>query len=183
MKSLLALSCVLVALVTGTGAQRPQQPPNRALPRFVQSFYDWYTPRARKTSGRPSWYVALSLKSSLFARPLLRALRADSEAQSRAQGEIVGLGFDPLLNSQDPCDRYEVGRTTHRNQTYWVEIHSVCAGRRSGSPRLTAELVLRDRSWVFVNFHYPREHTDVLAALRLARRARSGDPVPRARPH
>lgn len=183
MKSLIAFTCLLAALAAGAEAQRPQQPPNRALPRFVQRFYDWYTPRALKTSGHPSWYAALSLRESLFARPLLRALRADSEAQSHAEGEAVGLDFDPLLNSQDPCGRYEVGRTTHRNQTYWVEIHRVCAGRRSSSPTVTAELVLRDRSWVFVNFHYPHEHTDLLAALRLARRARTGDRVPRARSH
>lgn len=182
MKTLLTLACILVAATAKADAQRPTQPATRALPRFVQRFYDWYAPRALRMTGHPAWYDALSLRSSLFARPLLRALRADSAAQSRAQGAIVGLDFDPLINRRDPCERYEVGSTTHRNLTYWVAIHGVRGGRRSPSPDVVAELVLRDRSWVFVNFHYPSAHTDLLAVLRHAHRDRAADSAPRARP-
>lgn len=182
MASPLTLICLFVA-ATVQMQGRPLQQPGRPLPRFVQSFYDWYAARAVRRQDHPSSYEAMSLKSAHFGRPLLRALRLDSAAQARARGEIAGLDFDPFLNSQDPCERYEVGNTTHRGQTYWVEVHGVCNGRRSPSPDVTAELVLRGHSWVFVNFHYPSAHTDLLTVLGSLRRDRSAEARPRARPH
>jgi hypothetical protein len=176
-----SLACLVLAAATPAVAQRPQQPSTRALPQYVQRFYDWYVPRAHQRTQHPAYWEALSFKASFLAHPLLRALRADSAAQAHAPGEQVGLDFDPFVNSQDPCERYEVGATTHRNQSYWVEVHGICGGRRHPTPDVTVDVVLVNQAWVFVDFHYPNMHTDLLAVLQTLHQARSAAAKARAR--
>src|SRR5437588_560107 len=77
--------------------------------RFVQSFYDWYVTEALKDNGGPASDFALRHRGSVFDPELLQQLKEDSEAQAKAKGEIVGLDFDPFLNSQDPGEQYVAG--------------------------------------------------------------------------
>jgi hypothetical protein len=49
-------------------------------------------------------------QGSQFESGLLAALKEDVAAQAAAKGEIVGLDFDPFLNTQDPAESYEVGQ-------------------------------------------------------------------------
>jgi hypothetical protein len=140
---------------------------------FVQAFLDWYAPLALNFRGGPAWNVALKEKRSAFAPDLIRWLSEDSEAQRAAKGIIVGLDFDPFLNTQDPCERYQVGTVNRRGNSYWVQIHSVCGGRRGPRPRVIAEISRgSDGSWAFVNFHYPDERSNLLTVLRLLREER-----------
>lgn len=145
---------------------------SEAVRGFVQGFYNWYVPEALKTQDEPVWNVALKYKPSAFSPALLRALKEDSEAQAKANGEIVGLDFDPLLNTQDPCDRYEVGAVTHHEDRYLVEVYGVCAGKRNQKPDVIAEVARREGSWAFVNFHYPTIGRDLLSTLRTLREGR-----------
>jgi len=100
------------------------------------------------------------------------ALEADSAAQANALGEIVGLDFDPFLNTQDPYDRYAVGKVTRKGQRCLVDVYGVHSGKRSDRPDVVPELVRRHGSWVFMNFHYPRERTDLLSILKRLRQKR-----------
>ncbi|SRR5487761_48224 len=137
-----------------------------AVKGFVQGFYNWYVPEAVKTQQEPVWNVALKYKRSAFSPALFRALKEDSEAQAKASGEIVGLDFDPFLNTQDPCDRYEVGTATPQEAGYRIEIYGVCSGKRNAKPDVIAELARRDSSWVFTNFRYPAIGRDLLSTLK-----------------
>ena len=60
--------------------------------------------------------IAVQRKAGLFNPDLVRALKIDSEAQSRAKGELVGIDFDPFVGSQDPADRYEATRNVASKQ-------------------------------------------------------------------
>jgi len=144
----------------------------KSLVAFVQGFYDWYVPLALKTDATPSEGLALRTRASLFSRELLQALEEDYDAQAKTQGEIVGLDFDPFLASQDPCEHYVVGTIARRGACYRVSIHAVCSGRESREPDVVAELVRRDKTWVFTNFHYPRVGSDLLGVLRNLREER-----------
>lgn len=160
----IALACSHQEQAVARGEQSSETPA-----RFVQSFYDWYTPIATTEDEVPGWISALQSKRDFFTPELAQALEADREAQVRAEDEIVGLDADPFLNSQDPCTRYEVGKVSRKGESYWVDVHGECSGERGGTPDVVAEVVLKSGSWVFVNFHYPREQSDLLALLRRLR--------------
>jgi hypothetical protein len=133
---------------------------------FVQSFYDWYRPLTADVKEAPAWRSVLQYKKSALTPELARALEADLETQAAATGELVGLDADPFLNSQDPCMRYEAGKASQKGESYLVDIHAVCLGNRSEAPVVVAELLPKGSSWVFVNFHYPKEKGDLLTMLK-----------------
>jgi hypothetical protein len=143
-----------------------------AVRAFVQQFYAWYVPRALEPRGGDASDLALKYKRQLFSAELFRALKDDSDAQAKVKGEIVGLDWDPFLNSQDPCSRYEVGSATRDwAGVYSVEVFGVCWGRRSDKPEVIAKVGREHGRIVFVNFSAGRDG-DLLAALRLSRQAR-----------
>ncbi len=118
---------------------------------FVQRFYDWYVP----VGGRePNWSSLFSEKKSVFAPSLFQSLKADNDAQAKVEGEIVGLDFDPFLNSQDPSQKYVVGKITQKQASYFVDIYGVRNGKKGAKPDVVAELKRSDGKWKFVNFHY-----------------------------
>ncbi len=154
---------------------REGQDSAESLQRFVQTFYDWYVPIARASHQAPAWDLALKQKSTAFSAELARALREDSVAQSKSVGQIVGLDFDPFLNSQDPGNRYEVGGIANKGGTYWVDIFRKRSDTGIRNADVVAELTFKDGHWFFVNFHYPKG-ADLLGILRLLREARRKPP-------
>jgi len=140
---------------------------------FAQEFYSWYVPIALNGSSVAASDIALKKRSSAFGPELRQALKEDSAAQAKSPGEIVGLDFDPILNSQDPEDRYEVGKVTRKGDSYWVEVYGVRSGKRIEPPAVLAELVRKNGHWTFVNFHYPGPYgNDLLSILKLLREDR-----------
>jgi hypothetical protein len=165
-RTLIGMLLLFVApqLVRGQEARASdaQQSPQR----YVQRFLDWYVPVARKSNRGPAWALALKHDSSDFSPDIARALEADFRAQAKVKDEVVGLDGDPFLDSQDLCERYEAGGVVRSGSIVRVDVRGVCAGKRSAQPDVVAELVERNGAWVFVNFLYPDEHTDLLAVLR-----------------
>jgi hypothetical protein len=103
----------------------PQSQESLSCQRFAQQFYDWYVPFTQKQLSGPASDVALQRKPTVFSLNLLHALRTDSEAQTRAKGELVGLDFDPFLGSQDPADRYEARHATVNGGTCSIGVWRV----------------------------------------------------------
>lgn len=134
---------------------------------FVRQFYDWYVPIALEDHPGPASDLALKDRGAVFTSELSRALKRDSDASAKANGYIVGLDFDPFLNSQDPDDRYEVGKVTRQDDSYSVEVFGVSSGKREETPTVRPELIRRNGRWVFANFYYPGSHGgDLLSVLR-----------------
>jgi ribosomal protein L21E len=125
---------------------------------FVQGFYDWYVPKALSSRSTSAWSTAVKEKASCFSPELGRKLREDSEAQAKDEGEIVGLDFDPFLNSQDPGKRYSVGKVVPNGDSYLVEVHHVVSGKPEEKLTATAEVTGKNGQWYFVNFIYPNGH-------------------------
>ncbi|MFZ0820466.1 MAG: carboxypeptidase regulatory-like domain-containing protein [Candidatus Acidiferrales bacterium] len=149
-------------------AQNPQEAP-ASLANFVQEFYDWYVPIALRDNAKPSMEIALKEKPAAFGPELFRALKEDSEAQAKAR-EIVGLDFDPFLNSQDPDESYVVAKITQMKCSYWVGVHSLSSGKKSDEPVVFAEIEQKGEGWQFINFHYP-DDGDLLSILKTLRKA------------
>jgi len=107
---------------------------------------------------------------------LLQALRADDEAQAKAQGEIVGLDFDPFAGSQDPADHYEARKLTLEGNKCSVEVWRASprdTAEKSDKPDVVAELEGQNGHWRFANFRYPQLNTDLLKVLASLAKERS----------
>jgi hypothetical protein len=133
--------------------------------RFTQAFYDWYVPMTHGWSQERTVDIALRARPEVFDSALARALTADSHAQSLVPNNVVGLNFDPLLATQDPCSHYEILRPDISRRPYQAWIHGDCVPAPN-HPRVIAELEDRDGRLVFVNFRYPPSGADLLGILR-----------------
>jgi hypothetical protein len=184
-KIAIVISCSLLVLLTNPlwpQTTTSNQEALKSARRFVQEFYSWYVPKALGPS-YDSLHLALKFRSYAFSTELFKALKEDSDAQARAH-EPVGLDFDPFLDTQDPTERYELGRITQKGNTYLVEVFGVYPARppdlREGTPEVIAEVARRNGHWVFTNFLYPpiaKQYPDsanLLAILKLLREDRQG---------
>ncbi|MFZ1990470.1 MAG: hypothetical protein WAW96_11950 [Alphaproteobacteria bacterium] len=150
---------VLITLFPLASAQAdPAGPPFVLAPgqKFVQDFYDWYAPSARAEKVGAPWMIALKEKSAYFDAKLAAALTEDNAAQAKVSDDIVGLDFDPFINSQDtPADRYVVGAARWKGNTLRVDVYSITSGKKSDKPDVVDELVITQGQFQFVNFDYP----------------------------
>jgi hypothetical protein len=170
---LLMMACSLTAQMNG-----PHHVGNS--PRtFVEKFYTWYVPRALSDDTTAGWNKTLKSIRSDMSPQLVKLLEEDSAAQAKCE-ELVGLDFDPFLNTQDPAERYEVGKIAQKGKRYQAEIYSVRSGQRSEKPDVIAEVAQRDGHWFFVNFSYSSIGTDLVKILKLPRPACSVPRTPRA---
>lgn len=165
----LLLSFILLVLPVSLRAQSDNTRLNSdSAKKFVQSFYDWYVPKALSSKSEPASDTALKVKGNCFSLELRQKLREDSEAQAKVEGEIVGLDFDPFLNAQDPGMHYSVGKVLPKGESYLVEVHRVVSGKLEEKLTATAEVAGKNGQWYFVNFIYPNGHNllGVLKALK-----------------
>jgi hypothetical protein len=134
---------------------------------FVQKFYETYVPKALAGQPDPPWRLAVDKMRADFDDELVKALTDDLAAQAQAKGDdIVGLDFDPFLDTQDPAQRYEVGAARQEGKDYLVDVYPVMSGKRAEKPGVIPELAYENGHWRFVNFRYP-EGGDLLTLLKL----------------
>jgi hypothetical protein len=148
-------------------AQKAGVEDNRASCRqFVQQFYAWYLPKIQKDHEDATYSRELKEKRSEFSPELLKRLDEDFDAASKNADEVVGLDFDPFLNTQDPGERYVAGKTTVTGNKCSVEVYGVLSGKKSVKPDVTPELLLENGHWIFVNFRYgPGKDENLLSVL------------------
>jgi hypothetical protein len=147
---LIALASGLLFSVTTSFCQQKDTHDTQECKKFVQAFYAWNVPASLKHG----WSKALRDRRQNFSRELLILLEKDLKAQEKSPEEIVGLDFDPFLNSQDPGDRYSVGSVDIKSGRCWANVYIVVEGQRSAKAVVVPELVFEDHHWIFTNFHY-----------------------------
>jgi hypothetical protein len=166
----LACSAKSEAPRAADSATTPRSSDADAVRRFVREFYDWYVPLANAPGSAID--RALKARPAAFDTTLARELTEDVAAQAKVKGELVGLDFDPVLASQDPCPRYEVGYIEVTTTTYNVHVTPTCDRAAGPEPRIVTEVATRSGGFAFVNFRYPLTKTDLrteLARLRASR--------------
>jgi len=143
--------------------------------KFAQDFYNWYVPSQTKRGEAVTLKEIMTKKRDLFSGPLLEMLKEDNDAQSKAPGEIVGIDWNPFLNSQDPAEKYTVQNTDVLHDNCSAEIWS---GRtistKKPKPDIVAKLKWIDDGWKFVNFYMPDDKypTDLISALEKLKKSR-----------
>lgn len=166
---LVPISIVLLA----TSVQAEPTNAKDAVRKVVQSFYIWYAPIARQDHKGPAFLIALKQKPHLFSPELSQALFADARAQSIAKGEIVGINWDPFLNTQDPCSHYKIGEVKLNGGTFSVTIYASEPGDNALQAVVVAELMYSNSQWVFFNFRF-NDGSDLLGILNSLEKDRRG---------
>ncbi|HUI82703.1 MAG TPA: hypothetical protein VL240_00685 [Candidatus Binatia bacterium] len=165
-----------MSVPAAVSAQSPAEADKvRSCREFTQHFYDWYVPFTQKRLNGPAWNVALKQEAGVFSPKLFQALKQDSDAQAKAQGEIVGLDYDPFLNTQDPADHYQARNASWAKGRCSVEVWRASprdTAAKSDQPDVVAELHQQNQQWRFLNFLYPSENTDLLTQLRQLKEVR-----------
>jgi hypothetical protein len=95
----------------------------------------------------------------VFSKKLFNALKEDSVAQTNAHGEIVGIDWDPFINSMDPGDRYVLGNVKQIDESFWVEVIGIWEIDKIKGVGVLAEVKQENGRWVFVDFHAPNGST------------------------
>jgi len=160
MRIVLGIVCCLSSLLSGALYAQDQAATADSARDFVQQFYRWYVPLALGNHHEPSANIALRSKKTDFSPELAQALQHDFDAQAKVKDDIVGLDFDPFLNTQDSCARFELGRVTQVKTGYRVEVFGICAGKKSTVADVAPELTWANGHWEFVNFYYPNQMKD-----------------------
>lgn len=157
---LAAVLCVAVSTSLHSASSSPRH--------FVEDFYKWYVPHALADNETAAWNLAIKYKRGDFSESLVRLLKEDSTAQAKCN-ELIGIDFDPFLNSQDPASEYRVGDIRKEGIHYRAEIYSISSGGGSEvKPDVTAEVEKLRGHWLFVNFYYPNG-MDLMAILKSSR--------------
>lgn len=168
------LACVFLSVFPwpALSQAKSEQATTPSVSAFVQKFYDWYLKKAKAGNGTPAWSFLLDTPPAALSPDLISALKLDAEAQRKVKDDNVGLDFDPFLNSQDPCDRYVVGKTISRAEHSLVEVYCVQSGRREGKPAVLADVIQKNGQWLIVNFVYVDPDDTMLSMLKLLREER-----------
>jgi hypothetical protein len=175
--------CVLLLNTPWLWAQQSPKGGEGSCLQFTQGFYNWYVARVfkgfRASDGKAPWHAALKYKGNPFSPELTRAL-VESDAEGKAAGDPV-LDFDPILNSQDPAERYVVRTVTRQTGHYWARVYGVWSRshpEEEKGPHVIAEVTFKDSRWQFVNFHYPNStnpnNESLLRILRYRYRLKQG---------
>ncbi len=125
--------------------------------------------RLRKKAGD----VAIERRSYVFSTAILRALREDKEAQDKAGSDLVSLDGDPFVGGDGLSEDYVVGKVTMKGTRCWAEVNAV-GGKEDPAPDVTAELMVKNDRWLFVDFYFPTDSNlkgwNLLTALQALRR-------------
>ncbi|MBX9692157.1 MAG: DUF3828 domain-containing protein [Cyanobacteria bacterium] len=153
--------------------QSNQEPSVASCKKFVQDFYKWY----RSGNPTPTEETVLKKKKSLLSTKLYTALKADFDASSKVSDEIVGLDFDPFLNTQDVAEKYEVGDVKQKGSNYLADVWGSWNGKREKKPDVVAEVQFVSGKYVFTNMHYGKsdipENENLLSVLQALKKSRT----------
>jgi type II secretory pathway pseudopilin PulG len=140
---------------------------------FVQRFYDRFLTALAAGSGA---LLAVEEDTTVLAPELVDMLKWNQSQFDPMRGQ-EGLDFDPITNSQDPCEHYIAEAVSRRSHHLFIDVFGVCGGSRTKRPVVIAEVARVRASWVFVDFWYPDDHSDLKSDVRrLQRRSRKPGP-------
>jgi hypothetical protein len=124
---------------------------------FVQGFYDWYVGKIlaaskKKSGGGYGFDDALKQRPDWFSPELKRLLLEDVAASSRCKDEVVGLDWDPFLESQEDPGSYVVSKVEKIPQGFRVSVNDRKIPKGDRNPVAQADVAFVGGRWIFVDF-------------------------------
>jgi hypothetical protein len=124
---------------------------------FVQGFYDWYVGKIlaasrKKSGGGFGFDDALKQRPDWFSPELKRLLLEDVAASSKCKDEVVGLDWDPFLESQENPSVYAVGKAEKIAQGFRVSVDDKKLPKGDHNPVAQADVTFVGGHWTFVDF-------------------------------
>jgi hypothetical protein len=127
---------------------------NPKTPRlFVEEFYNWYVPLTQNNHESPSWRIALGERAKDFSPLLIKLFEKSFSAQDKCE-DLVGLDFDPFLDSQDPSPSYGIGNVKKNRSGYLIEIYNTLDEKKYEKRKIIISLHNTNGNWIFSNFFY-----------------------------
>lgn len=172
----LLLSIALcIASANSTNAQPAQG--SEGAKSFVQTFYDWYAGTQQDMNKPMELEAVMKKKAADFSPELRKKLNDDIAASKCAEGEIVGLDFDPFLSTNaEPYKKYTATKVTQKGDAFLVEMHGVSKGKTLTKPAITPEVKQIKGKWQFANFHYGKskfpENENLMSVLKELKKSR-----------
>lgn len=144
---------------------------------FVQTFYDWYADTQQDIKKSMELEAVMKKKAADFSPELRKKLNEDIAASKLAEGEIVGLDFDPFLSTNaEPYKKYMATKVTQKGDAFLVEMHGVANGKTLPKPAITPEVKQVKGKWQFANFHYGKsefpENENLMSVLKELKKSR-----------
>jgi hypothetical protein len=160
---------LLILCLGQTATAQPQATQSSQAIAFVQSFYDWYLPIVNDDKlHEAADNIAIKRRPELFDQTLLRTLQNDAAAQAKSPEYLVGLDYDPFVNTNgDPAPHFKAIRATGPLVTV------VGYDEQLSKPLVTLNIEVRCKQdhCVIVNIHYPAHNgipkCNLLSILRL----------------
>jgi hypothetical protein len=123
---------------------------------FVQGFYDWYAGRmlaaSKNRSGKGFGFSdAIRARPDSFSAELKRLLEEDYAAARKCPSEVVGLDWDPFLETQDTPGAYAVGKVEKTAQGFRMSVEDR-KSRGVRNPVAQADVAFVGGHWTFVDF-------------------------------
>ena len=124
---------------------------------FVQGFYDWYAGRMLAASKSKSskgfdFIDGIHGRPDSFSLELKRLLDEDYAASRKCPSEVVGLDWDPFLETQDTPGAYVVGQVEKTAQGFRMSIDDRKIPKGERNPVAQADVAFVGRHWMFVDF-------------------------------
>ena len=140
----------------------------------ARAFYRWYEMAPEQGGAGFRFDRAATERAALFTAELRTLLDADGAAAAANPAEIVGLDFDPLTASQDPCEHYEPQLAVGTGARVQVPVRAECSIAAGRPVALTLEFVRVGDAWQVADvvFNDGDRLTLLLGRLAAARRTR-----------
>ena len=166
------LAMMLIALVSVPSVAQTTRDRSESCRKFVQSFYDWYTPIAEKHSherqllgasaARRAFHkdsaddIVIEQRPELLSPELLKALVKDREAQAKNPTRNVSVDLDPYTGVQDfeNADAYSAGPPDFIKEVCSVPVYDVRGGVRSRRAVLIVRVRWAGGIWVLADVEY-----------------------------
>src|SRR4051794_18908387 len=113
--SFVALAVLLVAVAAGGAPARPAAGGGSA-PGLVEALYRFHFAHEQ------DWDATRTRYASSLSPRLTRLLAADDRMKAAADGDLIGLDFDPVSYTQEELVGYRVGRTSRRGASTIVAV-------------------------------------------------------------
>jgi hypothetical protein len=150
-----------VSLIAAPASAQPAKPGDASegsARTFVQGFYDWYVGQMRaaaksKAGAGFGFNDAIRRKPEAFSPELKRLLEEDYAAASKCKDDVVGLDWDPFLETQDSPGTYAAGKVEKTAHGFRVSVDvKDFKARGVRNPAAQADVAFVGGRWTFVDF-------------------------------